>query len=84
MTLDKKEYHVYQYTASHNQLLTQMVPAIYFRFDLSPITVKYWQYKEDFSHFFVQLCAIVGGIFAVTGMFDSIVHKTILWFLVDN
>lgn len=55
-----------------------MLPAIYFRFDLSPITVKYWQYKEDFVHFFVQICAIIGGVFAMTGLLDSVIHKGML------
>lgn len=58
-----------------------MLPAIYFRFDLSPITVKNWQYKEDFTHFFVQICAIIGGVFAVTGIFDGLIHKTMLYLL---
>ena len=61
-----------------------MIPAIYFRFDLSPITVTYWQYKEELYHFLVQLCAIVGGVFAVTGIFDSIIHKTVLHFLTSK
>ena len=70
-----EEINVYQYTASFNQVQSQMLPAIYFRFDLSPITVKYWQYKDDFSHFVVQICAIVGGVFAVTGILDALLYK---------
>jgi hypothetical protein len=58
-----------------------MLPAIYFRFDLSPITVKYWQYKEDFSHFFVQICAIIGGVFAMTGLLDTVIHKSVLFLI---
>lgn len=58
-----------------------MIPAIYFRFDLSAVTVKYWQYKEQFTHFVIQLCAIVGGIFAVTGILDGIIHKSVLYLL---
>lgn len=58
-----------------------MLPTIYFRFDLSPVTVRYWQYKEVFTHFFVQICAIIGGIFAVTGIIDGIIHKSVLFLL---
>ena len=58
-----------------------MLPAVYFRFDLSPVTVRYWQYKEEFSHFFVQICAIIGGIFAVTGIIDGLIHKSVLYLL---
>lgn len=52
-----------------------MLPAIYFKFDISPITVKYWRYKDDFSHFIVQICAIIGGVFAITGILDSLLYR---------
>jgi len=83
-TIKGKDYYVYQYTSSFNNLLTGNLPVVHFRFDLSPITVRYWEYKEDLSHFLVQLCAIIGGIFAVTGIFDSIIHKTVLFFLLSS
>jgi len=71
-------YYVHQFTSSNNELISHMLPAVYFRFDLSPVTVKYWQYKDSFSHFFVQLCAIVGGIFAVTGILDALIYSVVL------
>jgi hypothetical protein len=55
-----------------------MLPAVYFRFDMSPITVKYQQYKENFLHFLIQICAIIGGIFTVTGIIDALVHKSVV------
>jgi hypothetical protein len=45
---------------------------------MSPITVKYFQYKENFLHFLTQICAIIGGIFAVTGIIDALVHKSVV------
>jgi len=51
------------------------LPAIFFRYDLSAITVKTKQYKETLFHFFIQICAIVGGVFTVVGILDSIVNK---------
>jgi len=47
------------------------------RFDMSPVTVKYWQYKENLLHFLIQICAIIGGIFSVTGIIDALIHKSI-------
>lgn len=47
------------------------------RFDMSPVTVKYWQYKENLWHFLIQICAIIGGIFSVTGIIDALIHKSI-------
>ena len=54
-----------------------MLPAVYFRYDMSPITVKYWLFKENFLHFVIQLCAIVGGIFTVTGIIDGLIHTSV-------
>jgi hypothetical protein len=44
---------------------------------MSPVTVKYWQYKENLLHFLIQICAIIGGIFSVTGIIDALIHKSI-------
>jgi hypothetical protein len=39
--------------------------------------VKFWQYKDNFLHFLIQICAIIGGIFSVTGIIDALVHKSV-------
>jgi hypothetical protein len=51
--------------------------AIYFRYDLSPITVKWTRASRSFSHFLVQLCAIVGGVFTVFSLFHSAVRASV-------
>jgi hypothetical protein len=45
-----------------------------FRYDLSPITVQYTEIKQSLPHFLTSLCAIIGGVFTVFSLFDSIVH----------
>ena len=74
-------WHVHQFTASSNEVVSNMLPAVYFRFDLSPVTVRYWQYKENFNHFLIQICAIIGGIFSVTGIIDALIHQSVLYLL---
>jgi len=39
-TLKGKELYVHQFTANSNEIKTMMMPAIFFRYDLSPVTVK--------------------------------------------
>ena len=29
-------------------------------------------------HFIIQICAIIGGIFSVTGIIDALVHQSIV------
>ncbi|KAI9107247.1 hypothetical protein K1719_021856 [Acacia pycnantha] len=45
-------------------------PAVYFLYDLSPITVTMREERRSFLHFITRLCAVLGGTFALTGMLD--------------
>jgi len=76
--LGGKKLYVHQFTANSNEIQTTMLPALYFRYDLSPVTVKYTHHKESFFRFLVQICAIIGGIFTVAGIIDALVHKSVV------
>ena len=68
-----------QFTSNSNEVNSGMnLPCVYFRYDMSPVTVKFWQYKDNFLHFLIQICAIIGGIFSVTGIIDALVHKSVV------
>ena len=43
--------------------------AVYFLYDLSPITVTIREERRSFLHFITRLCAVLGGTFALTGLF---------------
>ena len=74
--INQNEFPVYQMSATeHHYVSSHKVPGISFRFDISPIYVVYEQYKRQHFHFFVSLCAIVGGVFTVIGMLDSLLYK---------
>lgn len=66
----------YQYTYAHREYLQfghghSITPAIWFRYDLSPITVRYIEKRKPFYSFLTTVCAIVGGTFTVAGIIDS-------------
>ncbi|KAG8004145.1 Endoplasmic reticulum-Golgi intermediate compartment protein 1, partial [Nibea albiflora] len=63
-TVANKEYVAYSHTG-------RIIPAIWFRYDLSPITVKYTERRQPFYRFITTICAIVGGTFTVAGIIDS-------------
>ena len=82
LTYSGKEINNYQYTySSFAEYAINEMPSIYFRYDLSPITVEYKQYKETFLNFFINICAILGGVFTVTGIIDAIIHKSVVLLL---
>jgi len=50
-----------------------MIPAIWFRYDITPITVKYTEHREKFYTFLTSICAVVGGSFTVASILDSLI-----------
>ncbi len=67
----------YQYTYAYRSYISfghggRVVPAIWFRYDLNPITVKYHETRPPLYHFLTTVCAIVGGTFTVAGIIDSV------------
>ena len=63
----------YQYIAHSNSVAGRYrVNAIFLRYDVDAITVRFVKSGKSFSHFLVQLCAIVGGVFSVLGMINGV------------
>jgi hypothetical protein len=50
-------------------------PSVYFKYDISPITVKITRGRGSLGHFLLQLCAIIGGIFTVSGLIASVTAR---------
>ena len=50
------------------------LPAIYFLYDLSPIMVVVKDARAGFAHLLVRLCAVIGGVFAITGRVFTTLH----------
>lgn len=68
----------YQYTYSYREVIQyghggRVMPAIWFRYELSPITVRYIEKNKPFYTFLTTVCAIVGGTFTVAGIIDSFI-----------
>ncbi|KAH9602464.1 hypothetical protein KSS87_005495 [Heliosperma pusillum] len=52
-------------------------PAVYFLYDLSPITVTIREERRSFLHFLTRLSAVLGGTFALTGMLDRWMYRLV-------
>lgn len=50
------------------------LPSVYFSYDFSPITVAISERRRSFLHFLTRMSAVVGGMFAVTGMLDRLIY----------
>ncbi|PQQ08244.1 protein disulfide-isomerase 5-3 [Prunus yedoensis var. nudiflora] len=67
----------YEYTAHSSLVQGLQVPVAKFHFELSPMQVLITENQKSFSHFITNVCAIIGGVFTVAGIVDSILHNTI-------
>ncbi|CAJ0914084.1 unnamed protein product, partial [Mesorhabditis belari] len=66
----------YQYTYGHKEYLSyhhsgRVIPAVWFKYELQPITVRRTEYRQSFYTFLTSVCAVVGGTFTVAGIIDS-------------
>ncbi len=70
------EYAVYQLTANFENDFKAPQRILNFDYELSPITVQFYQQRENIFDFFIHICAIVGGIFTVAGIIDAVIHRS--------
>ena len=71
------KYEGFQFRSSQTIKMGMGMPAIYFRYELSPIRIQYTISMMAFNTFFVRVCAIIGGIYAVSSIFESLLSNSI-------
>eukprot|EP00658_Telonema_sp_P-2_P037354 TRINITY_DN2686_c0_g1_i1.p1 TRINITY_DN2686_c0_g1~~TRINITY_DN2686_c0_g1_i1.p1 ORF type:complete len:118 (+),score=20.89 TRINITY_DN2686_c0_g1_i1:112-465(+) len=64
----------YSATAQYSNKRVNEPPAVSFNYDVSPIMHTITEQPSSFLHFVVRTCAIVGGVFAVCGLVDSLLY----------
>ncbi|ESW21705.1 hypothetical protein PHAVU_005G092800 [Phaseolus vulgaris] len=74
---DHKLVEEYEYTAHSSVAQSLHIPVAKFHLELSPMQVLITENPKSFSHFITNVCAIIGGVFTVAGILDSILHNTI-------
>uniref|UniRef100_A0A7C8Z7F2 Endoplasmic reticulum vesicle transporter C-terminal domain-containing protein n=2 Tax=Opuntia streptacantha TaxID=393608 RepID=A0A7C8Z7F2_OPUST len=74
--LPTNQFSVTEYFSPMNEF-DRTWPAVYFLYDLSPITVTIREERRSFLHFVTRLCAVLGGTFALTGMLDRWMYRII-------
>ncbi|GAB1606338.1 Hypothetical predicted protein [Argonauta hians] len=52
------------------------LPGMFIIYELSPMMVSYTEKRRSFMHFLTGVCAIVGGIFTVAGLIDSMIYHS--------
>lgn len=76
MTRSYKLVEEYEYTAHSSLVHSIHIPVAKFHYEPSPMQVLITENARSFSHFLTNVCAIIGGVFTVAGILDSILHNT--------
>ncbi len=51
------------------------LPGLFMVYEISPFMVQSTVRSVPFTHFLTQLCAIIGGVFTVSGIIDSVLYN---------
>ncbi|KAK2861637.1 hypothetical protein Q5P01_001170, partial [Channa striata] len=54
----------------------QGLPGVFILYELSPMMVKLTEKHRSFTHFLTGVCAIIGGVFTVAGLIDSLIYHS--------
>ncbi|KAM7253155.1 hypothetical protein ACFE04_025773 [Oxalis oulophora] len=73
-TIQTNQFSVTEHFRSADLGRIQSIPGVFFFYDLSPIKVTFTEQHVSFLHFLTNVCAIVGGIFTVSGILDAFVY----------
>lgn len=77
--LNGKEVRTFQYSVSkQDQFIRQNtggLPGVFFMLDHSPMRIIYSETRPTFGSLLTSICAIIGGIFSVASIVDSILYR---------
>ncbi|GAB4814029.1 hypothetical protein N2152v2_001075 [Parachlorella kessleri] len=75
----KLRTHQYSMTEYYHRLqeFESSPPAVFFLYDMSPILVVIKETRPGLLRLLVRLCAVVGGVFAVTRLLDKLIHALV-------
>ncbi|KAM7125738.1 endoplasmic reticulum-Golgi intermediate compartment protein 3 isoform 1-T1 [Molossus nigricans] len=82
MKLDGKVLRTNQFSVTRHEKVAngllgdQGLPGVFVLYELSPMMVKLTEKHRSFTHFLTGVCAIIGGMFTVAGLIDSLIYHS--------
>ncbi|KAI3920012.1 hypothetical protein MKW98_001268 [Papaver atlanticum] len=73
-TIQSNQFSVTEHFRGAGYGQSRSIPGVFFFYDLSPIKVTFTEGHVSFLHFLTNVCAIVGGVFTVSGIVDSFIY----------
>merc|ERR1712039_754538 len=76
--ISSHQYSVTEYTKMVNtrdNFVDPVVTGFWMNYDFTPFEVQVTKSRKSMWHFLTECCAILGGIFAFTGMIDNFAYQ---------
>ncbi|CAF0810056.1 unnamed protein product [Adineta ricciae] len=81
--LNKTELRTNQYSVTkHRKVIRNIVegnshelPGTFFTYEISAIMVKFVEKQRSLAQFLTSSCAIIGGVFTVSGLIDAFIYR---------
>lgn len=70
-------YTGYKYRSMRTIAQTGGMNALWFIYDITPVEIHYNVFYRPWGDFIVHMCAIIGGIFAAVGLFETMVSTSL-------
>ncbi|VVC92925.1 unnamed protein product [Leptidea sinapis] len=83
VTLDNTVLHTNQFSVTRHQKSVSNInsesgmPGAFFNYELSPLMVKYTEKERSIGHFATNVCAIIGGVFTIAGILDTLLYHSL-------
>lgn len=74
--IDTNQFSVTEYAKNLGGSTDHGLPGVFFLYELSPIKVKYQEQSHSLASFLTGLCAIIGGVYTVSGLLDSLIYTS--------
>jgi len=59
------------------EIVNYLLPGVFFVYDMAPFILEVEVSIQPLSHLLIRLCAVVGGVYAVSGMLDQFIYHVI-------
>lgn len=75
-TIPTYQYSVTEYFKHSDLASGQNLPGVFMFIEPSPVQVRLTERRSSFAEFLTSACAIVGGVFTVSGLIDATLYHT--------
>eukprot|EP01094_Clydonella_sp_ATCC50884_P007129 TRINITY_DN1630_c0_g1_i1.p1 TRINITY_DN1630_c0_g1~~TRINITY_DN1630_c0_g1_i1.p1 ORF type:complete len:382 (-),score=139.60 TRINITY_DN1630_c0_g1_i1:745-1890(-) len=74
--INTNQFSATEYSKNLGTSTDHGLPGVFFLYDLSPIKVRYEEQRHSLASFLTGLCAIIGGVYTVSGLLDSFIYTS--------